>query len=218
MQYDAIHFDLDGTLLDTLGDIAQSTNHVRASYALSTLSLDQVRAAVGHGLEHLLRTTLTSDGLEWSSALRDEAIERYSVHHQANLRVHTRPYPGVPEGLQRLRARELPLTVVSNKPVRYCVQLIEHYFPRQFAVTLGADSVPNKKPAPDMLLAACEELSLHPERCVMVGDSPGDLEAGRNAGFAACLGVTWGFRQAELLAPLADELFDRFEDLVQRLC
>ncbi len=214
MQPSAYLFDLDGTLLDTLADLAQSINQVRVSYALEPWSHEQVRAAIGHGLPSLLRRALKATGREWTEALLAESRERFRAHYLTQLCVETRPYPGVEKALAQLRARGLRLAVVSNKDEYFCTLLAQHYFPGQFDAVLGGDSVAAKKPAPDMLLEAARRLGCPIESCVMVGDSPGDLEAAARAGCAEKIAVTWGFRDEVQLRPQADRLLSHIDQLL----
>lgn len=208
----AIIFDLDGTLLDTLDDLADSGNAALAALDLPEHPVDAYRYFVGLGVEELVRRMLPehrrdSDTLKSAGALLvDEYKRRWNVK--------TRPYAGVPELLDALRLRGLPVCVLSNKPQSYTDLTVREFFPgRAFAHVRGArPEVPNK-PHPAGALALAAELGLAPGAVVFVGDSATDMKTARGAGMLP-VGVLWGFRdEAELVENGARRLIARPAEL-----
>lgn len=185
-------FDLDGTLADTLADIAASTDHVRAGFGLPPLGLAGVRPLVGDGARALIERALGElDGPASEQAASVElGLRRYLEHHEQQCTVHARAYPGVHEHLERLRRAGHPLAVVTNKPVRFARRIVAQLgLDQLLPVVVGGDSLPVRKPDPAPLRVALQSLG-QPEDCgTMVGDGEGDLRAGRAAGLGtiACL-------------------------------
>ncbi len=179
----AILFDLDGTLLDTLGDLHAATNHVLRQFGYPARSIDEVRRFVGNGARKLIEQAIPAD--------KDNAAEVLAVfqaYYAANCNDLTAPYPGIPEALEALK--DYPLAVVSNKPDRAVKELANIYFPGLYA--RGESSDCRRKPAPDMVFKALEALGA--EGCIYVGDSEVDVQTAKNAA-VPCLSVTWGFRK-----------------------
>ena len=185
-------FDLDGTLADTLPDIAASTNHVRAQHRLPPLDLATVRGFVGDGARTLLAKALAEvlpAGAAREPAL-DAAFAAYCDHHTAQCVVHARLFPGVREHLQTLRTRGHALAVVTNKPERFAVPIVRHLgLGDLFGAIVGGDTVPLKKPDPAPLRHALSQLSGTATGATMVGDGVQDLRAAKAAGLRtiACL-------------------------------
>ena len=191
----AILFDLDGTLLDTLGDLHAATNHVLAEFGYPCRSLDEVRRFVGNGAAQLIRLAVP-EGTAWEPVLA--AFQNYYASHCDIL---TRPYTGIPEVLAQL-GTEYPLAVVSNKPDRAVKELAKIYFPTLFA--RGEDVDCPRKPAPDMVRQALQALGA--DRCIYIGDSDVDILTAKNAG-VPCICVTWGFRDEEELRRTGGQYF-----------
>lgn len=208
----ALLFDLDGTLLDTLEDIAASVNAVRGSHGLPPWPAPRIAACIGDGLEQLLLRTLdAAAGPELTAAL-----DAYSNHHAAHLADRTHPYPGVLDTLPRLDGRGHAMAIVSNKPARYCQRLVEHFgWQDCFSVVIGGDSAVRRKPDPAPVHMACEALGVEPGSAWMIGDSPGDVRAGQEAGCAKSIAVTWGYRDREALeAAQPDVVLESMTDLL----
>ncbi|HKE00877.1 MAG TPA: HAD-IA family hydrolase [Planctomycetota bacterium] len=205
--YGSVLFDLDGTLIDSAPDIAASVDAVRSSYGLEALSLADVTAAIGDGVANLMQRTVPG-------ASGDEALRRYLEHHEVHCLDATKLYPGVREGLERLSAR-LPLAVVSNKPFPLTHRILTGLgVAGAFKAVVGGDSGAGRKPEPGPVLAALERLERVPWTALVVGDSPGDVAAGRAAGAATC-GVTWGYRSAASLREAgADSMVETFGAIV----
>jgi phosphoglycolate phosphatase len=186
-------FDLDGTLADTLADIAASTNHVRAGFDLPPLPDAAVRAFVGDGARTLLRRALgerlPTDAGAAERAL-DDAFARYADHHDRQCTRTVQPFAGVADHLRTLAARGHALAVVTNKPLRFAVPIVQHLGLHDLLpVVVGGDSLPQRKPDPAPLLHALARLGAGATDATMVGDGVQDLRAGKAAGLRtiACL-------------------------------
>ena len=194
-------FDLDGTLLDTLGDLAASVNFSLRSHGMPEHSIDDVRRFVGNGVR-LLMERAVPDGAD--NPLFDEAFATFRQHYMEHSLDTTRPYDGIPETLSELRRRGCHIAVVSNKMMAATVELCQHFFPDTVEVAIGENEAAGirKKPAPDTVFAALQALHVGEGRgevnAVYVGDSDVDLETARNANLP-CISVLWGFRDRDFL-------------------
>jgi phosphoglycolate phosphatase len=212
----AIIFDLDGTLLDTLADLADSGNAALATLGLPPHPQDAYRYFVGLGIEELVRRMLPEDRRD--PATLQEAGALTASEYKRRWQDKTRPYDGVPEMLTGLRQRGLPVSVLSNKPQHYTDLTVDAFFPgRPFLHVRGArPEVPNK-PHPAGALALARELSLAPGSIVFVGDTATDMKTARGAGMLP-VGALWGFRdEAELRENGALRLIARPTDLLTLL-
>ena len=207
MRYNTYIFDLDGTLLDTLGDLAASVNYALRTYGMPERSLDEVRRFVGNGVR-LLMERAVPDGAD--NPQFDMVFAAFRQHYMEHSLDTTRPYDGIPEMLAALKARGCRLAVVSNKMMAATQELIRHFFPDTIEVAIGEHEAEGirKKPAPDTVFAALDALGIPrtnlglPENpglsAVYVGDSDVDIETAHNAGLP-CISVLWGFRDREFL-------------------
>jgi len=209
----AVIFDLDGTLADTLGDIADAMNYVLAESSLPTHSDEDYRTWVGWGLQHLVDHALPlsarDQGREFAARFR-----RYYAEH---LVVRTTPYPGVAELLDQLAGRYV-LGVLSNKPQALTTTMVDALFSRwPFVDVVGArDDVPHK-PDPTSAIALAQRLGFEAEQCVFVGDSEVDMETALRANMRA-IGVDWGFRDRTTLSDAgAHAVLGQPADLMQFL-
>jgi len=212
----ALIFDLDGTLLDTLADLADSGNAALAALDLPEHPQDAYRYFVGLGIEELVCRMLPENRRD--PATVRAALEHVTVEYKRRWRDKTLPYPGIPELLETLRRRGLPVCVLSNKPQHYTELTVEAFFPgHPFTFVRGArPEVPNK-PHPAGALALAAELGLSPGRIVFVGDSATDMKTARGAGMLP-VGVLWGFRDAaELTGNGAARLIARPDELLDVL-
>ena len=199
-----ILFDLDGTLLDTLEDLAEAVNHALELRALPLHSLDEYRGMVGHGVRNLVKQALPSGADE---ALVDAALADFRAYYEAHIDVHTRPYPGMPELLSDLHARGIQLAVASNKFQEGTEYLVQRFFPGiPFVAILGNRPGYPLKPDPEIVQDVLRRSGAAPEDALLVGDSPTDMRTAYNGGIEA-LAVSWGYRSAEELEPVLDELF-----------
>lgn len=205
--------DLDGTLVDTLGDFEQALTGMLSDLGLRKVEREFIQRTVGKGSEYLIRQTLVQAGgcLEQYG----EAWRHYERHYLAINGQHSSLYPGAAEGLERLRARGLRLACLTNKPLGFARTLLAHkgiagYFDRVF----GGDSFERKKPDPQPLLETCKALGTRPEETLMIGDSANDAAAARAAGCPVML-VTYGYNHGEPVQAVdADGYVDRI-DLLQ---
>ena len=185
-------FDLDGTLVNTLEDIAGSVNHTLGRLGHDPLALDVVRQYVGDGIETLMKRSLAgrTDRL-------DEAVSIYKEHHRQNLVVRSTLYPSVRETLDHFKP--LPMAVISNKALEFISPLLDRLgIGGYFTTIIGAEPGLLPKPAPDALLRIMATLGTPRERTVIVGDGTTDVRAGKAAGIITC-SVTYGFRSEDEL-------------------
>lgn len=178
-------FDLDGTLLDTLGDLQDAVNHAHGQVGLPERSLAEIRRFVGNGARNLI--TQTVEG----RANVDEVLALFQTYYAAHCQIKTAPYPGILPALERLM-EEYPVAIVSNKPDVAVKRLCRQYFPGIFA--LGETPDCPRKPEPDMVWKAMEVLGV--EKGIYIGDSEVDVITAQNAGMP-CVSVLWGFRDRE---------------------
>ena len=203
--FDTYIFDLDGTLLDTLGDLAASVNHALRTHGLPEHSIDDVRRFVGNGVRKLMERAVP-DGA--GNPLFDETFATFRQYYMAHSLDTTRPYEGIPETLEALKARGCHLAVVSNKMMAATQELCYHFFPDTIEVAIGEDEAAGirRKPAPDTVFAALKALGVGKEDAVYVGDSDVDIQTARNAGIP-CISVLWGFRDRDFLLQNGAETF-----------
>ena len=212
--FKAYFFDLDGTLADTLADLAAAANAVRRAFGLAELPLERVRGYIGNGIRILIHRVLSDDP---DGRVSDEELERgYEVfidHYGEHLCVATRLYPGVADTLAQLHQRGAKLAVITNKNEALAMLLLADLgIDPYFAVVYGGDTFPRKKPDPLPLAMALEALKLSPAEVLMVGDSANDLGAARAAGLKVAY-YKPGFGGAAL-ASQADYALDDFSQLL----
>lgn len=211
----AVVFDLDGTLVDSIGDIAASTNIGLAAAGLPTHSQDAVRGFVGHGIGVLVERALGS----YATPRRVESLLAViQEHYQEHSTERTRPFPGIAALLRMLADRGLSLGVVSNKPHEMTTHIVRVLFPDvPFGFVTGESADIPRKPDPTGLLTACAALGVGPAAAVYVGDTSVDIEAARAANVRS-VAVTWGFRdRASLEDAKPDHWADRPEDILAAL-
>ena len=197
-------FDLDGTILDTIEDLAAAGNWVCRQHGWPEHTTERFMAMVGHGIPNLV-------------LLIASALSQFSSYYGAHNMDKTAPYAGIPELLERLKAAGIQMAVYSNKADEFSREIVEHFFPGVFHLVRG--KLPDVPVKPDSAAAKAllEELAASPSESLFVGDSSVDIQTGHNAGARAC-GVTWGFRsRASLEAAGADFLADTVEELEQVL-
>ena len=203
--YSTYIFDLDGTLLDTLGDLAASVNYALRSCNMPEHSIKDVRRFVGNGVR-LLMERAVPDGA--SNPRFDEAFSVFRQHYMAHSFDTTRPYDGIPEMLAALKAKDCRLAVVSNKFYAATQELCLHFFADTIDVAIGEHEAEGirKKPAPDTVFEALRQLGVGKDNAVYVGDSDVDIQTARNSGLP-CISVLWGFRDRDFLLKNGAETF-----------
>lgn len=206
-------FDLDGTLLDTLQDIADSVNYAMNEMGFPAKTLEEVRKSVGNGIQKLIEGVVPNDKKDQAP----KALEIFRPYYAAHSQVKSAPYPGILPLIDRLTKDGYACGVVSNKPNKAVLELCETFFP-SFAVAAGEKEGVARKPKPDGIFRALEEIGGNKEQCIYIGDSDVDIITAKNAGIPA-IAVTWGFRDREDLEKAGAEYFaDTAEELYERIC
>ena len=197
MRYQTYVFDLDGTLLDTLGDLAASTNYALRTHGMPEHSLDDVRRFVGNGVRMLMERAVPQGA---DNPQFEAAFQTFREHYMQHSLDTTKPYDGIIETLEALKAEGCRLAVVSNKMMAATQELCRHFFPDTIEVAIGENEAEGirKKPAPDTVIAALRQLGVGLEGAVYVGDSDVDIETARNSDLP-CISVLWGFRNRDFL-------------------
>ena len=202
-----ILWDLDGTLLDTLEDLTDGVNYALAQFGYAPITAAQVRKYLGNGARCLIELSVPADAKNV-----DEVLATYQTYYQAHCQIKTKPYDGIMEALHEL-GKKYPMAVVSNKPDGAVKRLCAQYFPQLYA--LGESAACPRKPAPDMVYKAMEDIGV--EKCVYVGDSEVDILTAKNAA-VPCLSVLWGFRDREDMEAAGGQyLCENTADLVEKI-
>ncbi|MDO5804714.1 MAG: HAD-IIIA family hydrolase [Eubacteriales bacterium] len=210
----AVIFDLDGTLLNTLGDLRAATNHALEVRGLPPHSMEEIRQFIGNGIRLLICRAMPEGTPE---AEIDAALDDFKAYYAAHIHDRTVPYDGIPQLLTALRKRGIKVAVLSNKIDSASQQLIEYFFPGKTDVVFGEHVGVPRKPDPTSCRMVMQQLGVQPEQVLYVGDSGTDMQTAKNAGLYA-VGVTWGFRSKEVLLEYgADILVHRPEQILQIL-
>ncbi|MEE0325326.1 HAD family hydrolase [Butyricicoccus sp.] len=210
----AVIFDLDGTLLNTLGDLRAATNHALEVRGLPPHSMEEIRQFIGNGIRLLICRAMPEGTPE---AEIDAALDDFKAYYAAHIHDRTVPYDGIPQLLTALKKRGIQVAVLSNKIDSASQQLIEYFFPGKTDVVFGEHVGVPRKPDPTSCRMVMQQLGVQPEQVLYVGDSGTDMQTAKNAGLYA-VGVTWGFRSKEVLLKYgADVLVHRPEQILQIL-
>ena len=193
--YNTYIFDLDGTLLSSLADLAASCNYALRTNGMPERTLDEVRRFVGNGVKKLMDRA-TPDGLQ--NPLFDKTLADFRQHYMKHNLDTTCPYEGVMPMLEELQRRGKKVAVVSNKFYAATQELCHHFFGDLVTVAIGEREDIRKKPAPDTVIEALRQLNATAEESVYIGDSDVDIDTARNAGMP-CISVLWGFRDKDFL-------------------
>ena len=211
MRYKAILFDMDGTLLDTLTDMADAVNHILSVHGWPLRTTEEVRAFVGNGARRLMERAVPP---EVTGGDFEAVLAEYRDWYQTHNCVATAPYPGIPALLAALAKAGIKTSVVSNKPDASVQMLVEQWFP-EITFGLGEREGLRRKPERDMVDYAIAQLGQTGKKTVYVGDSEVDLTTAANAGLD-CISVTWGFRDRALLVERGAKQFaDTAEELLR---
>jgi len=214
MRYQAVLFDMDGTVLDTLGDLANAINHILEQYGMPTRTLDEVAHFLGNGAAYLVDHAVSAGTPE---ALRREMLSVYQPWYDSHCAILTAPYPGIVALMEKLKAAGVKQAVISNKQDSAVRLLAAQHFPGLLETAVGESATVRRKPNPDAVLAALREMGVEKADAVYVGDTEVDIETAKNAGLA-CAVVGWGFRtEDELKTAGAERIFHSADELCRWL-
>ena len=215
LELDAVMVDLDGTMVNTLGDFAEALNRMLADLQLPAIKPQIIENMVGKGSEHLIRSVLAHVEAPDIDALYPRAWQRYEHHYLAINGQFADVYPGVAQGLQALRSLGLRMACLTNKPLSFAQPLLAAKgLDGFFDCVFGGDSFPRKKPDPMPLVETCKALGSEPARTLMVGDSSNDAQAAHAAGCPVVL-MTYGYNHGQpITAVEARAHLDSLEQLV----
>lgn len=212
--YHTVIFDLDGTLLNTIDDLADAVKYVQGKYGFPLHSVDLVRQHVGNGIRNLIIRSIP-DGE--SNPQFENVYQDFLKYYQEHCQIKTAAYPGIMDLLKELYSRNVKMAIVSNKAHPAVAELNEIYFKDYISVAIGENEAAGikKKPAPDSVLHALELLGSESSEAVYVGDSEVDRATAENSRLA-CVLCSWGFRERELLESLEPmAIIDRPEELLK---
>ena len=211
MSVKAVLFDLDGTLLNTIDDLANAVNYALNKEGYPTHDVEKFKYFVGNGTDLMIKRALPEDKKDMAYVEKLKPI--YVQYYDAHSDIFTRPYDGILELLKELKEKGIKLAVVSNKIDCMTQLVIEQYFPDTFDFVSGQKDGYAVKPDPDLALLATEKLGVKPSDCLFVGDTGVDAATGKNAGIFT-VGVLWGFRdEAELLENGANAIISKPSEL-----
>lgn len=212
LPYDAIVFDLDGTLVDTAPDLHRSLNHVLADAGLQPVALDDVRHMVGHGARRLVELGFAANGTTGERDL-EAGVQTFLAYYADHLADTSVPFPGAVDCLERLTAAGAVLGVCTNKAERYSTALLDALgLSRFFAAVVGGDSLPVRKPDGGHLTGTLDAMGAGGRRAVMIGDTTTDVAAARNAGVPVAA-VSFGYTAGPAADLGADGVIDHFDGL-----
>lgn len=210
----AVLFDLDGTLLDTLQDLANAVNYALAAHCLPTRRLEEVRAFVGNGMAKLMERAVP-DGT--SNPKYETALTSMKAYYKEHCFDYTKPYDKIPDMLQKFKDKRILTAVVSNKLDSAVKPLCSQYFNGCIDIAVGDSPQTRRKPAPDMIIQTLRAWNLSPQEALYVGDSEVDILTAIHANIE-CISVTWGFKDRDfLIAQGAKILVDTVEELERLL-
>lgn len=214
MGYKAIIWDLDGTLLDTLQDLADAVNHSLEAYSLPVRTKEEIRAIVGRGIRHLVENAVPTGT---DPATTDAVFGEFCTYYAAHSADATAPYAGIPAMLEKVSRAGVKMAIVSNKADFAVQDLVMRYFGEEITLAVGAREDIPKKPAPDMVEYALARLGVTKAEAAYVGDSEVDVLTARNTGMD-CLAVDWGFRSRETLREAgAERIFSTPQELMETI-
>ena len=196
--FEAILFDVDGTLLDSIEDLTDSMNSTLNHFGFPTHGVERYKYFVGDGMENLVKRALP-DSVGTDSAIVSESLQMMRQTYDHNWKNKTRPYPGIPELLDGLTDHKVKMTVLSNKPDYFIQKIVQELLPSwRFEIVMGERPSVPRKPDPSSAIEIAERLGIRPENFLYLGDTATDMLTANAAGMYA-LGALWGFRNAEEL-------------------
>lgn len=207
-QFETVIFDLDGTLLDTLEDLTDAVNYALGAYGMPLRTIEEIRCFVGNGVRRLMLQAVPEGG---ENPRFEEVFALFKEYYGEHCNDKTEPYSGVVELMAKLQEKGYVMGIVSNKPDSAVKELNSRYFAEYIHVAIGECEGVQRKPAPDTVLAALQELGKKKETAIYIGDSEVDLATAKNAGIP-CISVLWGFRDKELLEKHGAEMFAALPD------
>lgn len=211
-KYDTVIFDLDGTLLNTLEDLKDSVNFALSLYDFPCRKMEEVRSFVGNGVARLMELCIP-EGID--NPVYEKCLEDFRRHYSGNMKNKTDAYEGIMELLRQLSKENYKMAIVSNKFDSAVKELNKEYFEKYIKLAIGESENVSKKPAPDIVFKALEELSSCVDKSVYVGDSEVDVKTAQNSG-VICISVTWGFRNRNVLEQMgANYIIDKPEELLK---
>ncbi len=218
---EVILFDLDGTLIDSVPDLALAVNHMLETLNRDTFSVDIIRFWVGNGAQVLVKRALSGDSKideDLNPILFSKALDIFLTFYGQNLCIRTATYPLVPQTLKVLKTQGYRLVIITNKPFDFIAPILEGLqLAELFEYFIGGDSLTEKKPNPLPLLHICEKLDVSVEQCVMIGDSKNDILAANTCGMQS-VGVTYGYNYGEDIGVYKPSIvIDNFGDLLKFL-
>ena len=202
-EFDTYIFDLDGTLLSTLNDLATSTNYALRWAGMPERTIEEIRMFVGNGVKLLMERAIPN-GI--NNPKFEETYAKFREHYLEHNLDTTSPYDGIPELLRELKRRGKKLAIVSNKFYAATQDLAKHFFTDTIEVAIGERETIRKKPAPDTVLEALRQLGASKEGAVYIGDSDVDIMTAKNCGLP-CISVLWGFRDKDFLIQHGGTIF-----------
>lgn len=207
-------FDLDGTLLDTLGDLCASVNFALRNFSFPERTIDEVRSFIGNGVVKLMERSAPADT---DPQTQQKCLNVFRKHYLQHMSDTTAPYEGVTELLGELRKEGIKIAVVSNKLHPAVEDLCESYFPGLIDKAVGVSVEEERKPSPINVIRTVEHFGADTESCIYIGDSEVDVQTAHNAG-VKCIGVTWGFRTKEELVTAGCDMIaytcDEIKDII----
>lgn len=201
MKYNSVVFDLDGTLLDTLGDLRDSVNYALEKNALPKRTTEEIRSFVGNGIRLLIERSVPENA---PVETVNKCFSDFKEHYKDHSAILTKPYDGIISLMKNLKSKGIKIAVVSNKADFAVKTLMEDYFSGLYDCAYGERAGVEKKPAPEGVLGAISEMGADGENTVYIGDSEVDVETSKNANLP-CIAVTWGFRDKKVLESLNPE-------------
>ena len=209
--YKVVIFDLDGTLLNTIDDLANACNYALDTLSFPTHEVEEYKAFVGDGRYKLIERILPEKYRE--TEIINKVLALFDEYYEVHMLDMTKPYDGIIELLDNLIEMNLRLAVVSNKPHEFTIKVVKNFFNDRFKVIFGHRPNVPTKPDPATVFDVMKSFDVKPEECIYIGDSNVDIKTARNAGVKS-IGVTWGFRsREELQAEGADTIVSNVSEL-----